>query len=352
MVDWTTSMQQTYEYYIVDPITWANKSIIRDIEKTTIDRDETNSTLGGATIDCTNSIPEAYVRIYLITIQNGVTEKHVLGTFMVQTPSTSFDGKKTSISMDAYTPLIELKEKKMPLGYSLYKNQRIMDAAFAICRDNVRAPVIQAKDDQTLALDFVADISEDQLSYLTDLIACANFKFDIDEMGRILYAPKQDISSLQPVWTYSDDNSSILYPSITIDRDLYGIPNVVEVIYSKGSGYYYSRVVNNDVNSPISTVNRGREIVQRITDVNLPGTPTQQQINDYATQTLRNLSSLEYTITYSHGYCPVRVGDCVRLNYKKANINNIKAKVTRQSIDCTPGCKVEETAVFTTNLWG
>lgn len=100
-----------------------------------------------------------------------------------------------------------------------------------------------------------------------------------------------------------------------------------------------------------STVNRGREIVHRETDPQFSGEPTNRQVKDYATSLLSQLSSVEYTISYSHGYCPVRLYDCVRLNYERAGLIDIKAKVTRQSIECKPGCKVTETAVFTTNLW-
>ena len=44
------------------------------------------------------------------------------------------------------------------------------------------------------------------------------------------------------------------------------------------------------------------------------------------------------------------MGDCVRLNYSRAGLTNVKAKVISQSIDCRPGCPVTETAVFTMNL--
>ena len=47
-------------------------------------------------------------------------------------------------------------------------------------------------------------------SYISDLIANAEYKFDLDDLGRILFAPDQDTASLQPVFTYTDDNSSIL----------------------------------------------------------------------------------------------------------------------------------------------
>ena len=72
---------------------------------------------------------------------------------------------------------------------------------------------------------------------------------------------------------------------------------------------------------------------------------------EYAERLLEELSSIEYTVTYTHGYCPVRVGDCVRLNYTRAGLKNIKAKVISQSIECTPDCPVTEKAIFTTKLW-
>ena len=221
-----------------------------------------------------------------------------------------------------------------------------------LTREHLRAPVVETKDPTKLTFDFVAETDDTWLSFNGDLAANVRYSFGLDDMGRVLFIPKQDTASLQPVWTYNDDNSSILYPNLSMDHDMYGIPNVVEILYSNGAGHYYSRVVNDDPNSPTSTVNRGREIVHREVDPKFSGYATQKQIDEYATQTLRNLSTLEYSITYTHGYCPVRLGDCVRLNYEKAGINNVKAKVVRQSISCRPGCPVSETAVFTSKLWG
>lgn len=351
MIDWTKSMTQTFEFYTVDPLTWKDATPLNHVTSCSINRDEESQTLGSATIDTTEELDECYVRVYLVVGQNGVTEKVALGTYLVQTPSVSYDGKSNSISMDAYTPLIELKEGLPPLGYSILKNTNIMDTAFNICRDHMRAPVVKANNSKTLYSDFVANINDTWATFVNDLVANANYKLDLDEVGRVLFAPVQDIASLQSRWTYTDDNSSILYPDITNERDLYGIPNVVEVIYSGDNGYVFSRIVNNDENSPISTVNRGREIVYRDSNPNLSGEPTQEMLDDYATQLLRNLSCLEHKITYSHGYCPVRVGDCVTLDYEKAGIRNTKAKVISQSIKCETGCPVQETAVFTRKLW-
>ena len=352
MPNWAESMTQTFEYYTVDPGTWKDVKMLNNVKSSSIDRESDSETLGSATIDVTESLGECYIRIYLITIQNGIREKHPLGTFLVQTPSSSFNGKVRDVSMDAYTPLLELKESPPPLGYSILKGGNIMTRAYELSQENARAPVVKATNAKTLSYDFVADTEDTWLSFLRDLIANANYSFDLDELGRILFAPRQDTASLQPVWTYDDGNSSILYPDLTIDHDLYGIPNVVEVIYSNGPDSYYARVVNDDPNSPVSTISRGREIVYRVTDPELAGDPTDAQIKEYANKVLRELSTLEYTISYSHGYCPVRVGDCVRLNYSRAGLMNVKAKVISQSIKCIPGCPVTEKAVFTNRLWG
>ena len=351
MPDWTSSMQQTFEYYVVDPESWKDIKLLDTVKSCSITRDVEAETLGSASFDISESVGERYIRVYLVTIQNGIKEKYPLGTFLVQTPSSSFNGKTKDVVMDAYTPLLELKENQPPLGYTVLKNEDIMSIAYRLTRDSARAPVVETESKTKLFYDFVADPNDTWLSFLTDLIANAKYNFDLDEMGRILFSPRQDTASLQPVWTFDDGNSSILYPDMSMDHDLYGIPNVVEVIYSSGSNSYYAKVINDDPNSPTSTVSRGREIVYRVTDPDVIGDPTQNQIQEYAERLLRELSSLEYTVTYTHGYCPVRVGDCVRLNYERAGFTDIKAKVISQDISCEPGCPVTEKAVFTTKLW-
>lgn len=430
MVDWTEPMQQTFEYYIVNPATWQDESRLTVVKQSTINRDAETDTLGSATFDVVDQVGECYIRIYMVTIQNGVREKHPLGTFLVQTPTSTFDGKTRNVSMDGYTPLIELKENQPDIGYYVpktayyeveydsekneyrettkkmespigkpldnvkttsgktvysYTNSKYETAyycapesvtanVYRLLLDKVRAPIVRNDmDEAVLASDFVSDVNDTWYSYLRDLLSMVKLSFDLDEMSRIIFVPHRDLASMQPVWTYTDDNSSILLPEVTMDHDIYGIPNVIEVRYFDGYGNHYCRIENKDPHSPTSTVNRGRSIVYRVTDLEVPGTlgtpPETETVDDsrpdmsirskadkfvvdYAIQLLRDLSTIEYTITYTHGYCPVRLGDCVRLNYSRAGLTNIKAKVISQSIKCEPGCSVTEKAIYTSKLWG
>lgn len=348
MPDWTKSMERTYEFYVVDPTTWKDVKPIRNIKSCTISRDSSAETLGSASISTTESLGECYIRVYLITVQNGIKEKHPLGTFLVQTPSFSFDGKTFDITMDAYTPLIELKEKYPDIGYYIDKGENIMEVVCTKTKDNIRAPVIFGSSDSKTEKVMNADPNETWLSYLIELLAIAKYSYALDETSRILFEPHRDTASLQPVWEYNDDNSSILYPDLSINHDLYGVPNVVEVVYSTNHGKRCCIVENNDPNSPTSIARRGRRIKQRINDPDILGDIN--SIKDYAKQMLKELSTVEYTAVYTHGYCPVRLGDCVRLNYTRAGLEGVKAKVIKQSINCDTSCSVTETAVYTASL--
>lgn len=351
MPKWNESMQQTFEYYEVDPNTWKDKKPIRSIIDSRIERDSGAETLGSASFTTSESMGECYIRVYLITNQNGIKEKFPLGTYMVQTPSYSFDGMVRNITMDAYTPLIELKEKLPPLGFFTPKDTNILEESIVLMRERMRAPIVKTINEENIPYEFVADTSDTWLSYLTDFVGACKYRLKLDELGRVMFDPVIRTEAMAPSWIYNDDNSSILYPAISLENDLYGIPNVVEVIFSSDEYYIYSKVTNEDEDSPVSIQNRGREVVHRVSNPEISGTPTQSKLDKYAEDLLKEKSSLEYSITYTHGYCPVNVGDCVILNYKAAGLHNVKARVVSQSISCTPGTPVEEKAIFTNKLW-
>ena len=356
-IDWTKSMQQIFEYFTVDPVTWKDRTPLRFVKSSTINRDSSADTLGSADMEMDENIGECYVRIYLVAKQfsnilnRTEIERIALGTYLIQTVPGGFDGRKTTTKVEAYTALMELKENPVPIGYFISKDDNIVDTAYKLLDNNCRAIIVKGSSDKKIYDDYIADTSDTWLTYIKDFLANAQYHLDIDGYGRVLMVPDQEMSSLQPVYTFNDDNSSILKPDITWDYDLYGIPNVVEVIYSKDGDYLYSKVTNDNPNSITSTINRGRIITHRVVDPDLSGSPDQKQIDEYASKLLESLSSIQYSVTYTHGYCPVRVGDCVRLNYTRAGLKNIKAKVVSQSIACSSGCLVTETAVYSKNVW-
>lgn len=353
-IDWFSSMKQVFTYFEVDPGTWKDvRRLMYIMDAPTIKRDKTTDTIETASFKTSEQFKECYIRVYLNVTQNGIEFPRIsFGTFLVQTPSGSTDGKLLTTNLDAYSPLLELKDVFPDIGFTIPKNHNILDSVYELVRNATRAPVVPASDGTLISSDFTAESDENMLDYTKALLAAAKFEFSLDEYGRILFSPIQLVSSMQPVFTFNNDNSSILYPDATNDFDLYGVPNVVQVSFTdtqNGINFYYE-AVNDDPGSPSSIPVRGRRVVHREINPTLTGTPTQAFIEQYAKQLLESLSTIDHTISYSHGYCPVRVGDCVRLNYNKAYLKNIKAKVTSQSIECKAGCVVDETATYTVNL--
>lgn len=358
MPNWSQSMEQSFEYYLVDPVSWQDISLIKTVTGCTITRDLSNETLGSATLDADEDLNDKYVRVYMITKQRGIKEKFPLGTFLCETAKVDWDGMRSFRSYDCYTPLVELKEKPMPIGFTVKKGENLLTRSVALTQSGLRAPVIEAADsriEMTLTGDFVAESADTYMSFVTDLLGTGNYSLGLDEMSRIIFMPKQELKSLQPVYDFSDDNSSLLQPQIGIEGELYDIPNVLEVIYSVPESSKTLTVVvkNTDTSSIVSIPNRGREIVRRDSSPNVADGITQELLELYAKNEMKQLSTIRYKVDYKHGFInTVRLGDCVRLDYKRAGLDGVNARITRQVIRCEAGCQVEETAIFTKQLWG
>lgn len=354
MPDWTKSMTQYYEFYKVDPVTWGNQKLLQTVESASLTRDLNTETLGSASFNISEMPGEHYIRTYLITVQNGAREQFCLGTYLVQSPSYSFDGARLNTRIDAYTALMELREQYPPFGYTVHKGTQILKEVTRLLSDITRVPVIGKyaqpttleNAELTLYDHFTADPSDTWYSFFSKLLAKAKYRLDLDELGRIRLAPVTAVDKLHPIWIYDSGNSSILGSSITVDKDIYGIPNVVEVYYQDKRAI----VKNTNSASPVSVQNRGREIVHRVVSPNLNSQNGQKAVDDYATQLLNDLSKVNYTISYTHGYAPVNIGDGVIIDCPKAGLNAVTAKVISQTINCTPGCQVSEKAIFAENL--
>lgn len=344
-IDFTQPMSQTFEYWLVDPATWKDSSLIPNVLSASLEFDLESDTLGRATIETESPMGECYFRAYLVATQGSLTQRFPLGTYLVQTPTISFDGRARSCSMEAYTPLLELADDKPAIGYAIPKDSNVLEVAAKLAGLHCRAPVLATESDKTITEDFVADPDDSWLDLLTDFLAKANHRFLVTPRGEVTFAPIRDANAMTATHTFDDSNSSILYPEVEEERDVYGVPNVYEVVYTNGSVTKRVEVTNSDPLSVLSYQQRGRYVRTRDTAPDVSDSPTTTELEVYAKRKLREESNLERTISYSHGYCGNVIGDAVRLSYSRAGLDT-RGIVTTQTITCEPGCKVEETAKY------
>ena len=372
-VDWTKSMQQTFEFYTVDPNNWYDDEKLENIISCDLTHDLTSDKRGNASITVTESLPESYIRTYLVVAQAGYMHKICLGTYLYMTSSDSFDGMKHNITMTGYTPMVELEEKLPPLGFHIIgiTNRKhsgdapmVTDAIKDIVTTYTRCEIENRTVIQKPLLnDFVAGTNDNFLTVINNILNASSLQqyiLTVDEWGTIIVKDKPVLEDAIPTYIYTDDNSSILLPSLDTNDDIYGIPNVVEVLYTGDKRLPAIRVIvkNEDPTSIVSIPARGRKIAKRFTITNIAA-----PVNDYseaavraqviaqAERLLEAASTINKTISYSHGYCDVKVGDTVLINYERAGVTGIRAKVVSQRISCKPGCQVDEQAVYTKKLW-
>lgn len=372
MIDWSKSMKQTYEFYTVNPNTGMNKTKLYNVTGASVSRDLNSDTQVSGSIEYDGELDEEYVRIYLVAEQGNERENVPLITMLCQTPSTSYDGKRKNTSITGYSPLLELQNVYPPFGYTIPKYPKngladndplvLNNLIPELCKANMRTQVLDITENlkqvnaNRLAQPFVTDPQNTWFEVINTLVGMTDYMFRVTPLGVTYFGKRPKIKQMAPIWAFDSQNSSILYSDISIDRDLYGIPNVIEVITTSTAGTTLTAVVSNDdSNSPTSTVSRGRKVVKRIVNPEdlgkLPSNSDGSVLQQYAQDILEKANELEYKISYKHGYCGVDIGDCVYINYPDAGLNFVKALVVSQKIDCKTGCQVEETAVFTKRLY-
>lgn len=348
MTDWARPMRQEVSFFEVDPRTFRDVRRMDEVLSCTVTRDSGSDTLESAVLSFDRLfLGEMWVRCYLTATQDGASERHPMGTWLVQTPSRTLDGRASEVSAAAYSVLHPLREAMPPVGWSLPVGANCAEHAAACC-SNGPAPVVGSPAAVLLSEPYVAPLDASWLSTASALAAPAGMQVAFDRMGTVHVVPKSPARSLAHVWEFADDGSSVLLPDATESDDWYGTYNVVTVV----CGGVVGRAVNDDPASPASTVSRGREVELRVEDPDeLKAGCTQEEADMAARLRLQEESAKERTITISHGYCPVSLGDCVRVSYRSLGLEG-DAVVTRQVIELAVGVTVETTAVAVRRLWG
>lgn len=346
MADWTRGMERTYEFWEFNPATWGDTTLLDCVTGCTIERDADSDTLGSATFDMDAWEGEKWVRVYMVTRQDGVRERWPLGSFIVQAPDRSFNGMRATVTAQGYTPLKELADNKPPVGY--YANAEYLEnRVSAIMRTYAHAPFVSPSNDTLLQEPYVADDGDDWAVYLKGLLSKGKKHFVINGRGEVMAAPDQNPRAMMPLMTFDDSNSSIMQAEVNVTSNLPEVPNVVQVVYSKGAGCLIAEAVNDDPMSENSTVKLGRRKVYRETSPDLPDGAVQGDVDDLAERLLREMGAATYEVEFTHAFVPdVNLGTCVRLSYSSMGYN-VVAQVVRQSIPCTPGCQVRTVARYT-----
>lgn len=332
-MDWSKGYSASYYATIVDPKTW------RDIERIkitggTIKRSPTGLR-GSASLDATDDIDgiEKYIRVYMDTQQDGEYGHEALFTGLATSPKRDAYTTLNDRSIDCYSSLKPADDIILERGWYAMAGS----SGGEIIRDLLSAtPAPVEVDDNSPVLNttITAEDNETPLSMADKIATAMNWRIWIRGDGVIRVTP----FSATPVATFDVIEYDVCEAPLTIKEDWYSCPNVFKAV----SGDMTGIARDDDPDSPLSTVRRGREVWMVDNNVTLS---SYESVAEYAARALKDAQRIQKSVSYQRRFVPeVFPSTVVRLRYPAQGVDG-DFLVTSQTINLGFCAETSETVV-------
>lgn len=329
-MDWSKGFTAAYYAYIVDPATWRETERMQ-ITGGSVTRDG-EGLRQSADIDCTeyDTGTEQWLRVYMDTEQAGAAAHVPVFTGLASAPERKINGVRLELSLECYSVLKPAQDVLLPRGYYVAAGT---DGAQAITDLLAVTPAPVEAEDGAPVINgaIIAEDGETRLSMADKVLDAMGWRLQIAGDGTIMLSPRP----LDPVVSFDPLDNDAIEPELTITRDWYECPNVFRVVYGDVS----AEARDDDPDSPLSTVSRGREVWAEETDAELSDGET---VAECAARMLHDAQRVAVTASYSRRFHPdVNIGDLVRLHYPAQGLDG-DYTVTEQKITLEYGAATEE----------
>lgn len=309
-MDWSKGYSAAFYAMEVDPATFRDRARI-DITGGNIKRTPTGLR-NSATIDTPAPVRgiEMYVRVYMDTEQDGEYGHEALFTGLATSPKRKTYDLVQDSSLDCYSVLKAADDVILPRGWYAYagtNSAQVLEELLSV----TPAPLIVADGAPALSTTLIAEDNESRLSMAEKIVDAINWHMYIDGYGTVHVEPY----SADAVVTFDPAEHASIEAPLSVKEDWYGCPNVYRAI----AGDLVATVRDDNPESPLSTVKRGREVWKIDTNVNLSAN---ESIAEYASRALRESQRVNKTISYNRRFEPsVQVGNVVRLHYPNQDVD-------------------------------
>ena len=331
-MDWSKGYSASYYGTFVDAYTW------RDLTRFEITGGSISASdsqlINSADVNVVNyDNGERWIRVWLDAKQ-GESITHVpMFTGLATSPKRDINGVISSSTLECYSVLKPAADILLQRGWYVpagYKSGDMIKQLLSV----IPAPFKEEGVSPYIKQTIVAEDGETNLSMVTKILNVIGWRLKIDGYGNVTLAEFAAESSVR----YDELWNDSVEPVLTVENDWFSCPNVFRAVADD-----VSAVARDDSPySPLSTVNRGREVWEEETNCSLAETET---IAEYADRMLKQAQKSSVKITYDRRYNPyITVGDLITLNYPKQKIQGMY-RITSQSIQLSHGAKTSEEVV-------
>ena len=322
----------TAQFYAaeVDTDTWHDKDVIQIISGS-ISRG-TDGLRESADVTCRNfdANTEKWIRIYLNAKQGGNIVHTPIFTGLAVSPEENIDGNIRDYPVQCYSVLQPAEDVLLERGW--YAPVGINGAELVKRLLSVSpAPVKIVDESKGLTKAIVAEDEETNLSMANKILKV------IERRLRILGDGTIEICKVatEPSAQFDVYNNDSVEPKVNKKRDWFKCPNVFKAI----QGNMTAIARDDDPNSILSTVKRGREVWKQETVSSLN---TGEGISAYARRRLKEEQSAGISISYNRRYKPnLLIGDVVRMDFPLQGIVG-NYRIKSQSIELSHNARTSE----------
>ncbi len=334
-MNWSKGFSARYRLTKVDPMTWGDIEKL-DFTSGSITR-SADGLMQGADLEVTQLLSgyESWIRVYLDARQEGESDQTVaLFTGLASISSRNIDGLRNTYPLDCYSVLKPVSDVLLDRGWYAPKGGVVSDIVSDLL-SVTPAPVESAEGSPALSSYVIAEEGETRLSMAQYLLSLIDWEMRVTGDGRIIIAPTPNYISAR----FNSLDNDIVGLTGTDTMDWFDCPNVIRVV----SGDTSLTIKDDDENSMLSTVSRGREIWMEETVNSINDNETLEQ---YARRRLAEEQQIIRSFSYTRRYFPeIFPGDLVDITYPQADFNGV-FKVTDQTLTLGYSIEVSESGVL------
>lgn len=304
-MDYSKGYKSAFYAVLIDPASW------QETERVELMSGSVNNTATGLRQSASLKVRdfdrsrEYWLRVYMDARQGEDIDHVPLFTGIVSAPKEDVEGPIATNDLACYS-VLEPLDQPLLIGYYIAKG---MDAGKAL-RELLKltpAPVDIPEDMPKLEDYIVAEDNETSLTLLDKVLDAINWRMYLAGDGTVTIRPKPTTAAA----AFAAKGADVIESTFSKARDWFKAPNVYRV--SSGSAVEVAR--DDNPASPLSTVSRGREVVETERDVTLG---SNEGLKAYAERKLKEAQQIAETADYTRRFIPtVHVGDLVRINYDR-----------------------------------
>ncbi len=191
------------------------------------------------------------------------TEKFPLGVFFMSSPARQAYVGTVRREIECYDMTLQLRDDKFTTRYKVSSGTNYGQAVSSILITAGIKDAIITQTTKTLQSDIEFPIGMQKLEAINQLLKAINYNnIYANENGRLICEPYADPLFRTAQASYITNNKSIIFAGVKEELDAFNVPNkVVRYLNTADRATLISELTNTDADSPLSTVSRGRTIV-------------------------------------------------------------------------------------------